>query len=52
MFNFPDRPIYHWSGGYGFFHSSKQTDDANPYAKVLEGTFHGRKMPLFRQDMP
>jgi len=51
MFIFPDRPIRHWSGWYELFRSSKQTDDADPHAKVLEGTSHGRKMTLFRQDM-
>jgi len=52
MFNFSDDPICHWSGWYELFRSSKQATDANPHAKVLGGRFHGRKIPLFRQDMP
>ena len=52
MFNFSDDPICHWSGWYELLRSSKQATDANPHAKVLGGRFHGRKIPLFRQDMP
>ena len=52
-FNLPDCPIRHRSGWWDPFRSFKrQTHDADLHAKVLEGTFHGRKMPLFRQAMP
>jgi len=46
----PDCSVCHWGCWYElFFVYSKWTMVLNGPVKVLEETFHGRKMPLFRQ---